>query len=127
MPDIRKTNLRQIKWSNGENKKYADPQVVILVDGTSMIIRDPDEIAKNFRDNIIKHFSQASECMISREEYQDIMSSQQLNNIDISQDLELSQRRNVYGLYWIKPREILESIHPLVFAWSLQIQRKYIF
>jgi hypothetical protein len=79
------------KGVTGKHKKYKDPHIVVQVEGRPTVISDPDEVAQRFRDHIITHFSQASGCILSSKEYQDIITLHQFNSIKIPQGSELRQ------------------------------------
>jgi hypothetical protein len=81
----------KLKEVTGKHKKYEDPHIVVQVEGRPTVIRDPDEVAQRFRDHDITHFAQASGCILSSDEYQDMITLHQFNSIEIPQDSELRQ------------------------------------
>jgi hypothetical protein len=70
----------KIKEVTEKHKKYKDPHIVVQVEGRPIVIRDPDKVAQRFRDHNITHFAQASGCILSSEEYQDIITLHQFNS-----------------------------------------------
>jgi hypothetical protein len=83
----------KLKEITGKHKKYEDPHIVAQVEGRPTVIRDPDKVAQRFRDHNITHFAQASGCILSSDEYQDMITLHQFNSIEIPQDSELRQLR----------------------------------
>ena len=64
-----KRMFTMIKLSKGEIKLEKPPQVEVHVGGQSLIVNDPDEIAREFRDHNLHHFSQAHRCTLTNSEF----------------------------------------------------------
>ena len=78
-----KRMFERIKYATGKLKPFRSPQVAIPIGDTTQVITEPDEIAQQFRDHNLKHFSQAQGCILSTPEFQKVINKDQFNDMSL--------------------------------------------